>query len=70
MGEITDSMREKLAADAVELYSTGSSIRAIAVQKGVSYGLIHKLLTENDVTFRPRQEPKKKFVPTRVAAPR
>ena len=35
-------------------YRQGLSIRAVAARHGLSYGRAHVLLTEADVTFRPR----------------
>ena len=51
---ITGTDRTKLAAEVKELYENGQSIREIADAFGRSYGSVHRLLTENDVTLRGR----------------
>lgn len=59
--------RELFARDVVNRYLAGQSIRQIADATDASYGLIHALLTENDVRMRPDGGQRKpKFVPRKV----
>jgi len=51
---ITGSDRTKLAHELTKKYSQGASIRALAEETGRSYGFVHRILTENDVTLRSR----------------
>lgn len=51
---VTGADRAKLAADLQKRYSAGESIRALAAATGRSYGFIHRILTESDVTLRSR----------------
>ncbi len=51
---ITGSDRNKLATEVRKQYEKGRSIRQLADSHGRSYGFIHRLLTENDVTLRGR----------------
>jgi Helix-turn-helix domain len=51
---ITGSDRTKLAIEVRKQYEKGRSIRELADSHGRSYGFIHRLLTENDVTLRGR----------------
>jgi predicted transcriptional regulator len=51
---ITGSDRTKLATDVRKQYEKGRSIRELADSHGRSYGFIHRLLSENDVTLRGR----------------
>lgn len=51
---VTGADRAKLAADLQKRYSAGESIRALAASTGRSYGFIHRILTESDVTLRSR----------------
>lgn len=53
-GKITGGEREKLGAELAQVYQSGTSVRAIAEDRGRSYGWVHKLLEEAGVTFRPR----------------
>jgi hypothetical protein len=46
--------RGRLAADIKRQYEAGTSIRALAESTGRSYGFIHRLLAESDVTMRAR----------------
>lgn len=46
--------RDKLTAATAKAYRGGASIREIAAASGYSFGLVHTLLTEAGVTFRPR----------------
>lgn len=41
-------------AELAEQYRQGAAVRAIAAQKGVSYGTIHFRLWRAGVVFRPR----------------
>lgn len=54
---ITGSARETLTADLRKQYEKGASIRELASQTGRSYGFIHRLLVEADVTLRGRGGP-------------
>jgi Helix-turn-helix domain len=51
---ITGADRSKLAGELTKKYTSGASIRALAEETGRSYGFIHRILTENDVTLRSR----------------
>ncbi|MFP5333776.1 MAG: helix-turn-helix domain-containing protein [Actinomycetes bacterium] len=51
---ITGDERSRLAADLKKKYSQGASIRALAAETGRSYGFVHRILTENDVSLRGR----------------
>lgn len=60
MGEIkkgarlTGVERDKLAARLVTRYEQGASIRSLAEETGRSYGFVHRVLSESDVTLRGR----------------
>ncbi|GAB2929111.1 helix-turn-helix domain-containing protein [Streptomyces mayteni] len=51
---VTGPAREKLAADLKLKYESGASIRALAEETGRSYGFVHRMLSEADVTLRGR----------------
>ncbi len=51
---VTGPAREKLAADLKRKYESGASIRALAEETGRSYGFVHRMLSEADVTLRGR----------------
>jgi helix-turn-helix protein len=51
---ITGSERDKLASEVTKQYHKGRSIRELADSHGRSYGFIHRLLSENDVSLRGR----------------
>lgn len=51
---ITGSERSKLATEVTKQYEKGHSIRELADSHKRSYGFIHRLLTENDVSLRGR----------------
>ncbi len=51
---ITGPDRDKLAAEVKRKYRDGASIRTLAAETGRSYGFIHRLLSESDVTLRGR----------------
>lgn len=51
---ITGTQRDKLATDLKKKYEKGASIRALAEQTGRSYGFVHRMLSEADVTLRGR----------------
>ena len=51
---ITGESRDKLAADLRREYEGGASIRALAEQTGRSYGFVHRVLTESEVSLRGR----------------
>lgn len=46
--------RDKVRNQLVNLYEKGYSIRSIVVETGRSYGTVHTLLTEGQVSFRSR----------------
>ncbi len=46
--------RRDLAHDLATTYRAGASIREICTRTGLSYGLVHRLLDEANITFRPR----------------
>ena len=60
MGEIkkgvrlTGAERDRLASRLVSEYEQGASIRALAESTGRSYGFVHRVLSESDVTLRGR----------------
>ena len=51
---ITGADRTKLAGELTKKYANGASIRALAEETGRSYGFVHRILTENDVSLRSR----------------
>jgi hypothetical protein len=51
---ITGADRNKLATEVRKQYEKGRSIRDLADSHNRSYGFIHRLLSENDVTLRGR----------------
>lgn len=51
---ITGSDRTKLAAEVTRQYEKGRSIRELADTHRRSYGFIHRLLSENEVSLRGR----------------
>lgn len=51
---ITGEHRDKLAVDLRTKYEKGASIRALAEATGRSYGFVHRVLSEADVTLRGR----------------
>ncbi|HEX2904424.1 MAG TPA: helix-turn-helix domain-containing protein [Jatrophihabitans sp.] len=51
---ITGSERSKLAGEIRRQYEKGRSIRELADSHNRSYGFIHRLLSENDVSLRGR----------------
>jgi lambda repressor-like predicted transcriptional regulator len=51
---ITGVARDKLATELKKKYDKGASIRALAESTGRSYGFIHRVLSETDVTLRSR----------------
>lgn len=51
---ITGTDRNKLASELSKKYSQGASIRALAEETGRSYGFVHRILTENEVSLRSR----------------
>ncbi|MFF5407257.1 helix-turn-helix domain-containing protein [Streptomyces misionensis] len=52
--QITGAAREELAQEMKKQYEQGMSIRAIAEAHGRSYGFVHRVLTETDVSLRSR----------------
>ena len=51
---VTGPDRATMAADLKSRYDAGESIRALALSTGRSYGIIHRILTEQGVTLRGR----------------
>lgn len=51
---ITGADRAKLADELTKRYVAGASIRELADETGRSFGFVHKILTENEVTLRSR----------------
>ncbi len=51
---ITGADRTKLATELTKKYQQGASIRALAEETGRSYGFVHRILTENEVSLRSR----------------
>ncbi|GAA2229432.1 helix-turn-helix domain-containing protein [Streptomyces nogalater] len=52
--QITGAAREELAREMKQQYEAGRSIRAIAEAYGRSYGFVHRVLTETEVSLRGR----------------
>ena len=46
--------RPAVVTEVARRYYDGASIRGLSAELGMSYGLIHRLLREAGVTFRPR----------------
>ncbi|WP_380168189.1 helix-turn-helix domain-containing protein [Jannaschia sp. R86511] len=51
---LTGAEREALATRLVAQYEQGASIRSLAEDTGRSYGFVHRVLSESDVTLRGR----------------
>ena len=51
---ITGTERNKLAVEVRKQYEKGRSIRELADSHNRSYGFIHRLLSENEVSLRGR----------------
>lgn len=51
---ITGAERAKLATDLKKQYAKGRSIRELAAAYGRSYGFVHRVLSESEVTLRGR----------------
>ena len=51
---ITGPDRSKLAVEVKRQYEKGQSIRELADSHGRSYGFIHRLLSESEVSLRGR----------------
>ncbi len=51
---ITGADRAKLAGELTKKYANGASIRALAEETGRSYGFVHRIHTENEVSLRSR----------------
>lgn len=54
---VSGGEREKLTNDLVKKYAAGASIRELAASTGRSYGFVHRILTDADVTLRGRGGP-------------
>ncbi|WP_305094992.1 helix-turn-helix domain-containing protein [Prescottella sp. R16] len=55
-GESRDRLRDELKAE----YEAGKSIRSLAEKTGRSYGFVHNVLVEADVTLRRRGGPNRR----------
>jgi hypothetical protein len=53
---IVGDERVALRNDLAKRYAQGATIRQLAKSSQLSYGLVHTLLTEAEVEFRPRGE--------------
>ncbi len=51
---ITGDDRSTLAQDLKSRYDDGASIRALAAETGRSYGFVHRILSESEVSLRSR----------------
>ena len=51
---LTGPERTKLASELAEKYQAGNSIRSLAEETGRSYGFVHRILTEQEVSLRGR----------------
>lgn len=51
---LTGTERDALASRLVTEYEQGASIRSLAESTGRSYGFVHRVLSESDVTLRSR----------------
>ena len=51
---LTGAERETLAAELSKGYAEGKSIRALAEETGRSYGFVHRILSESEVSLRSR----------------
>ena len=51
---ITGDDRSTLARDLKSRYDGGASIRSLAAETGRSYGFVHRILSENEVSLRSR----------------
>ena len=49
---LTGDDRSKMAKTVTDLYRKGMSIRDISSETGRSYGFVHRVLTESDLTLR------------------
>ena len=51
---ITGPARDRLAVDLAKKYQKGESIRSLAESTGRSYGFVHRLLVDGEVSLRAR----------------
>lgn len=51
---LTGDDREKMAKTVTSLYGEGKSIRDISAETGRSYGFVHRVLSESELTLRGR----------------
>lgn len=51
---VTGADRDQLATELKRRYTEGASIRSLAADTGRSYGFVHRILTENEVSLRSR----------------
>ena len=51
---VTGAKRDQQATDLKKRYDGGASIRSLAESTGRSYGFVHRILTESEVSLRSR----------------
>jgi hypothetical protein len=51
---LSGAEREQLAGELSKGYAEGKSIRALAEESGRSYGFVHRILSESEVSLRSR----------------
>jgi predicted transcriptional regulator len=51
---ITGTARDELTVELVRKYDAGASIRELAEDSGRSYGFVHRVLADADITLRGR----------------
>jgi hypothetical protein len=51
---ITGTARDELTVELVRKYDDGASIRELAEDSGRSYGFVHRVLADADITLRGR----------------
>lgn len=51
---LTGDDRAQMASTVTQLYSQGKSIRDISAETGRSYGFVHRVLSESELTLRGR----------------
>ena len=51
---LTGNEREQMAKTVTSLYGEGKSIRDISAETGRSYGFVHRVLSESELTLRGR----------------
>ena len=51
---LTGDERDRMAKTVTSLYGEGKSIRDISAETGRSYGFVHRVLSESELTLRGR----------------